>query len=31
VALVDVKSGVIGETFGTRSLPAQDPRVVKPQ
>jgi hypothetical protein len=31
VALVDVKSGVIGETFGTRSLPASDARAVKPQ
>lgn len=31
VALVDVKSGIIGETFGTRSLPAEDTRAVKPQ
>lgn len=31
VALVDIKSGVIGETFGTRSVAPQDVRSVKPQ
>jgi hypothetical protein len=31
VALVDVRSGVIGETFGTRSVPAPDVRFGKVQ
>jgi hypothetical protein len=31
VALVDVKSGVIGETFGTRSVIPLDMRGVKPE